>query len=260
MNAAALALLIHSLAAASFSPYLPSIEAALECVDESAFTPVDLNKVNFRYIPKCRFQMPVRAQATLDMMRAPDEPRPYRHGTHQGSDIYGLPYGEPVYPIAPGVVLRVDRAYVPMKTEYRQKLLERCRETQATPGGEGAPEDPDYGDILDALRGRQVWIYHGRNERGEAAVSIYAHLSAVAQIQPLQPVDADTVIGHVGHSGTSHENKAEHWTPETHLHFELYIGGRYWRPLRLGKKPSAERIEAARRQVLLTFAPVRANP
>lgn len=260
MNAAALALLIQFLAGASFSPYLPSVESALECVDESGFTPVNLNRVHFRYIPKCRFLLPVRATTTLDMARAPGEPRPYRHGTHQGSDIYGLPYGEPVYPIASGVVLRVDDAYEPMTAEYRRKILERCREAQATPGGEGVPEDPDYGDILDALRGRQVWIYHGRNERGEAVVAIYAHLSAVGQIQPLQPVETDTVVGHVGHSGTSHENEARRWTPETHLHFELYIGGRYWRPLRLGKKPSAERIAAARRQVLHTFAPVQADP
>lgn len=234
---------------------LSNIEAALECVDESAFTPIDLNRVHFRYIPKDRFQLPVRAETTLDMARAPGEPRPYRHGTHQGVDIYGLPYGEPVYPIAPGVVLRVDRAYKPMTPEYRRKILERCKEAQATPGGEGVPEDPEYGDILDALRGRQVWIYHGRNERGEAAISIYAHLSAVGQIQPLQPVDAHTVVGHVGHSGTSHENGARRWTPETHLHFELYIGGRYWRPLRLGKTPSAERIKAARLQALHTFVP-----
>ncbi|MEO2006788.1 MAG: M23 family metallopeptidase [Candidatus Poribacteria bacterium] len=161
-----------------------------------------------------------------DDIRTPGDPRPYRHGVHQGTDFYGVEMGSGVYPVATGLVVRADTEYTRMTPEYRSAILARCREVGATPGELGAGADPKYGDILDKLRGRQVWIYHGDTGTGLPVLSVYAHLSDVASVNLGEYVSSDRQIGAVGNSGTSDEGD----DGGAHLHLEVYVGDEYWTP------------------------------
>ena len=69
-------------------------------------------------------------------------------------------------------------------------------------------------DTLDRIRGRQVWIDHGRQ-----MVTRYAHLDTVADLRVGETVARGQVIGTVGSSGF------EEGGP--HLHFEVRVGDDY---------------------------------
>jgi murein DD-endopeptidase MepM/ murein hydrolase activator NlpD len=106
------------------------------------------------------------------------------------------------------VIVRIDSAYVEWsETERAAALATAMREGGAS------------GDVLDRIRGRQVWIDHG-----DAIVTRYAHLSRVADLRVGDAVVAGDVIGYVGASGL----------PEggPHLHFEIRLNGAYQDPCR----------------------------
>ena len=69
-------------------------------------------------------------------------------------------------------------------------------------------------ETLDRIRGRQVWIDHGRH-----VVTRYAHLDTVADLRVGESVTRGQMIGTVGSSGF------EEGGP--HLHFEIRIGDDY---------------------------------
>ena len=139
----------------------------------------------------------------------PNAPRAYRNnGIHEGLDFYTeascIPVDRttPVLAAKAGVVLRADRAYVDVTPE------DWARFEQAGFAGE---------EILDELRGRQVWIDHG-----QGIVTRYAHLSAIAApIFEGVNVRVGQVIGFVGESG----QRESFATPgsDLHLHFEIRI-------------------------------------
>ena len=139
----------------------------------------------------------------------PNAPRAYRNnGIHEGLDFYTeascIPVDRttPVLAAKAGVVLRADRAYVDVTPE------DWARFEQAGFAGE---------QILDELRGRQVWIDHG-----QGIVTRYAHLSAIAApIFEGVNVRVGQVIGFVGESG----QRESFATPgsDLHLHFEIRI-------------------------------------
>jgi murein DD-endopeptidase MepM/ murein hydrolase activator NlpD len=200
------------------------------------------------------FRLPLRVDVTVDSVRAPGAPRTYRHGIHQGTDFYGVAKGTSVYPIAEGIVVRRTEHHVAMTPVYRRDMLERCRELGATPGEHGVAGDPAYGDVLDQLRGRQVWLYHGDNESGEPIVSVYAHLNGVGPTAVGDFVGVEQAIGRVGNSGTSQEGISD--TEEMHLHLEIYIGDEYWSPRELdevGQTFAEGRTLALRRETLSAF-------
>jgi murein DD-endopeptidase MepM/ murein hydrolase activator NlpD len=197
------------------------------------------------------FEMPLRVPVTEAQVRSAGDVREYRAGVHQGVDFYGLTKGAPVYPAARGIVVRADREYTAMSAEYRRKLLDRCRELSGTPGSLLLPPDGQFGDILDQLRGRQVWVYHGLNEQGEVVLSIYGHLDDVASVGVGQLVSPGEPIGTVGNTGTSMEGVSD--TLEVHLHLEILVGERYWlvrRPDEVGKAVSGAREGELRRATL----------
>ncbi len=172
------------------------------------------------------WDMPLRVPLTPDAIRTPGDPRPYRHGVHQGTDFNGVAPGEAIYPVATGLVIRADVEYTRMTPEYRKAILDRCREVGGTPGEMGVGADPKYGDILDKLRGRQVWLYHGDTAAGSPVMSVYAHLSDVAELHVGEYVSSDRQIGATGNTGTSDEGS----TAGVHLHLEIYVGDEYWTP------------------------------
>jgi murein DD-endopeptidase MepM/ murein hydrolase activator NlpD len=155
--------------------------------------------------------------------RLPGAPRSYRYGVHQGIDFYWAAGAvvtdtTPALSVAAGVVVRIDSDYQAPTWPEMEAMLAETREVFHTPE-----------DILDALRGRQVWIEHDGG-----VVSRYCHLSAVAAgLRVGDHVDQGQMIGYVGNSGTP----ASYYDPaqEIHLHLEIRVGdgylGQYLRPI-----------------------------
>jgi murein DD-endopeptidase MepM/ murein hydrolase activator NlpD len=146
----------------------------------------------------------------------PGSPRVYRFGIHQGLDLYGgtagveIPYGTPVLAVAAGRVIRADHGYQEMTLDEWEALVAECVRLHRTP-----PE------ILDRLRGRQVWIDHG-----DGLVTRYVHLAGIPdEVISGTLVQQGQVIGYAGNSGTS--EGAEGSQRGTHLHFEVVVDGSY---------------------------------
>ena len=146
----------------------------------------------------------------------PNAPREYRDGIHQGIDFYGgdncvsIVQGTPVRAAKAGRVIRAILNYHDLTWDELQALNERL--------AQGEANDPD---ILDAFRGRQVWVDHGGG-----LVTRYAHLEGIAPgINIGVTVEAGQELGYVGESGTPESLTAP--GTEYHLHFELWAGDHY---------------------------------
>lgn len=169
-------------------------------------------------IEQLRFlQSPIPgAMVTTRDSQLPGAPRAYRNGTHEGLDYYdgacgvSIRFGDPVYAAGDGVIYRIDKEYTEFREEERDELLRMCGELADTPA-----------DILDKLRGRQVWVRHPNG-----VITVYAHLSRVAELQKGEPVKAGDFLGEIGNSGTS--DGAKGTTEGSHLHFEIWIGDQYF--------------------------------
>jgi murein DD-endopeptidase MepM/ murein hydrolase activator NlpD len=138
----------------------------------------------------------------------PNAPRPYRNGTHEGVDFYGvdnctaISKGTPVVAAKAGRVIRADLDYVNI-TSSEVALYQN---------------DPSNPVALDKFRGRQVWIDHGNG-----IVTRYCHLSDIAAgVSVGAAVAQGQLIAHVGNSGTPESILDPN--SEMHLHFELRIG------------------------------------
>lgn len=132
----------------------------------------------------------------------PNSTRDYRAGWHEGID-FAAERGTPVRAAASGTVVRVDRVFVDWDAAAVSAALEAAIVVGYTPD-----------ETLDRIRGRQVWIDHGRRR-----VTRYAHLDAVADLYVGQAVSRGQMIGSVGSSGF------EEGGP--HLHFEIRVGDDY---------------------------------
>ncbi|MCZ7597282.1 MAG: hypothetical protein M5U09_05315, partial [Gammaproteobacteria bacterium] len=107
--------------------------------------------------------------ATISSRRShlPGALRAYRNGYHEGFDFYdgtvsvSIGYGTPIRAVADGVVIRADHDYVENTMEAYDALIVEAGRALDTP-----PE------ILDRLRGRQVWIQHAGG-----FITRYAHPS-----------------------------------------------------------------------------------
>ncbi|MXY87191.1 MAG: peptidoglycan DD-metalloendopeptidase family protein [Chloroflexi bacterium] len=140
----------------------------------------------------------------------PGSPRTYRnHGVHEGLDFYewasctSVTYTTEILAAKAGVIIRADLDYVEITPADWQRFIDANWEGEA---------------ILDELRGRQVWIDHGRG-----IVTRYAHLSEIAVgIAVGVEVQQGQLIGHPGESGQQ-EVYANPGT-DIHLHFEIRVG------------------------------------
>jgi murein DD-endopeptidase MepM/ murein hydrolase activator NlpD len=151
-----------------------------------------------------RFIVPVEdIDVPTDPELLPDAPRDYRAGIHEGID-FPAPMGAAVRAAASGTVVRVDTQFVDWSLEQQEVALSDALRLGYTPAG-----------TLDRIRGRQVWIDHGRG-----IVTRYAHLSAVEAIVVGQRIEAGAPIGEVGSSGYPQGGP--------HLHFEVRIGDDYF--------------------------------
>jgi murein DD-endopeptidase MepM/ murein hydrolase activator NlpD len=132
----------------------------------------------------------------------PNSPREYRAGWHEGID-FPADRGTPVRAASAGRVVRVDREFVDWDVTALGAALEGAIALGYTPD-----------ETLDRIRGRQVWIDHGRQ-----VITRYAHLDAVADLYVGETVARGQIIGAVGSSGF------EEGGP--HLHFEVRVGDDY---------------------------------
>lgn len=150
----------------------------------------------------------------------PGSARSYRGGSHEGVDL-AADAGSPVLAAADGFVLRADVAFADWDAREREAALAEAVALGHTPER-----------ILDRIRGRQVWIDHGRG-----VVTRYAHLQDV-RVVPGAYVFAGEVIGTVGSTGY----------PEggPHLHFEIRVDDGYY-----GQDLSPEGQRAALARVLV---------
>ncbi|HET9809143.1 MAG TPA: M23 family metallopeptidase, partial [Candidatus Limnocylindria bacterium] len=124
----------------------------------------------------------VEITATPELL--PNSPREYRAGWHEGID-FAAERGTPVRAAATGTVVRVDRDFADWDPAAQAAALEAAVALGYTPD-----------ETLDRIRGRQVWIDHGRH-----IVTRYAHLDAVADLFVGQAVTRGQVVGAVGSSG-----------------------------------------------------------
>ncbi|NJP39193.1 M23 family metallopeptidase [Alkalicoccus luteus] len=154
----------------------------------------------------------------------PGAPRDYRNGEHEGIDYYDYASGveittdTPIYAMAEGTVVRSDLDYEDYPSEEeRDAELEEAAEVDFT---------PEY--ILDRLRGQQVWVQYDHG-----VMIRFAHLDDIPEdVEVGDSVDAETVIGYVGNSGTSYALIGE--DGGLHLHKDLLIDGQlFWEPFTL---------------------------
>lgn len=170
------------------------------------------------------YRIPVEAPLVLAPELIPGAPREYRGGVHEGVDI-AAPDGASVRAARAGKVVRIDRDYVEWPELERARALAEAVRIGGTPL-----------EVLDRVRGRQVWLDHD-----DGVVTRYAHLGSVAALALGERVFEGEVIGTVGSSGL----------PEggPHLHFEIRVGEGY-----LGQQMA---MEDARAALALAFSPER---
>ena len=149
----------------------------------------------------------------------PGATRAYRNGTHEGFDFYDgtvsveIAYGTPIRAVAEGVVIRADHDYVEMSLDEYNKIIATAQRNLSTPE-----------EILDKLRGRQVWIRHPGG-----FVSRYAHLSAISEgLQVGAEVAQGERIAATGNSGTLEAAQGTREGPHPHVEIwkgnEAYLG------------------------------------
>ena len=150
------------------------------------------------------FALPIEGgDVPTDAELLPGAPRDYRAGIHEGID-FPAPTGTPVLAAASGTVARVDVSFLDWNREQQEMALYDALTLGYTPAA-----------TLDRIRGRQVWIDHGKG-----VVTRYAHLSAVEPLVVGEKIEAGTLLGQVGSSGYPQGGP--------HLHFEVRIGDDYY--------------------------------
>lgn len=150
------------------------------------------------------FALPIEGgDIPTDPELLPGAPRDYRGGIHEGID-FPAPIGTPVLAAASGTVARVDLSFLDWNREQQDTALYEALTLGYTPAA-----------TLDRIRGRQVWIDHGKG-----LMTRYAHLSAVEPLVVGQKIDAGALIGEVGSSGYPQGGP--------HLHFEVRSGDGFY--------------------------------
>ncbi|HEY8824376.1 MAG TPA: M23 family metallopeptidase [Candidatus Limnocylindria bacterium] len=150
------------------------------------------------------FALPIEGgEIPTDLELLPGAPRDYRAGIHEGID-FPAPNETPVLAAAAGTVVRVDVSFLDWNREQQEIALYEAVTLGYTPAA-----------TLDRIRGRQVWIDHGKG-----VITRYAHLSAVESLVVGQKIEAGALIGQVGSSGYPQGGP--------HLHLEVRVGDDFY--------------------------------
>jgi len=200
----AVAVTVSSSAPLAASPTVAPRYTPMPAVVESV--PPDVGERSARTYVRLwgAFALPIEGDdIPADPELLPGAPRDYRAGIHEGID-FPAPTGTPVLAAASGTVARVDTSFLDWTREQRDNALSEALTLGYTPAS-----------TLDRIRGRQVWIDHGKG-----VMTRYAHLSAVEPLLVGQKVEAGALIGHVGSSGYPQGGP--------HLHFEVRVGDGFY--------------------------------
>jgi murein DD-endopeptidase MepM/ murein hydrolase activator NlpD len=171
-----------------------------------ATTPPDVGERGARTYMRLwgMFALPIEGgDIPQDEELLPGAPRDYRGGIHEGID-FPAAEGTPVLAAASGTVRRVDVSFLDWNREQQDIALYEALILGYTPAA-----------TLDRIRGRQVWIDHGKG-----LITRYAHLSAVEPLVVGQRVEAGALIGLVGSSGYPQGGP--------HLHLEVRMGDDFY--------------------------------
>jgi murein DD-endopeptidase MepM/ murein hydrolase activator NlpD len=171
-----------------------------------ATTPPDVGERGARSYMRLwgMFALPIEGgDIPQDPELLPGALRDYRGGIHEGID-FPAPDGTPVLAAASGTVARVDVSFLDWNREQQEIALYEALTLGYTPAA-----------TLDRIRGRQVWIDHGKG-----VITRYAHLSAVEPLVVGQKVEAGALIGLVGSSGYPQGGP--------HLHLEVRVGDDFY--------------------------------
>lgn len=149
----------------------------------------------------------------------PNAPRGYRGGMHVGLDVLSYHTDEsydpkpvtmktPILAADKGTVIRADWDYTPMTAaEWKNQSAFYQKHPRTF--------------VKRSFGGRQVWIDHGNG-----VVTAYNHLSKISSgIKKGSSVSKGEVIGWCGNSGLLGEAEGKDYG--THLHFEIWVDGRY---------------------------------
>jgi murein DD-endopeptidase MepM/ murein hydrolase activator NlpD len=171
-----------------------------------ATTPPDVGERGARSYVRVwgMFALPIEGgDIPQDPELLPGALRDYRGGIHEGID-FPAPDGTPVLAAASGTVARVDVSFLDWNREQQEIALYEALTLGYTPAA-----------TLDRIRGRQVWIDHGKG-----VITRYAHLSAVEPLVVGQKIEAGALIGQVGSSGYPQGGP--------HLHLEVRVGDDFY--------------------------------
>jgi murein DD-endopeptidase MepM/ murein hydrolase activator NlpD len=171
-----------------------------------ATTPADVGEHGARTYMRLwgMFALPIEGgDIPADPELLPGALRDYRGGVHEGID-FPVPDATPVLAAASGTVARVDVSFTDWTADEQDQALSEAVTLGYTPAA-----------MLDRIRGRQVWIDHGKG-----LITRYAHLSAVEPLVVGQRVEAGALIGLVGSSGYP--------LGGPHLHFEVRMGDDFY--------------------------------
>ncbi|MCW3490348.1 M23 family metallopeptidase [Dethiobacter alkaliphilus] len=193
-------------------PELPEIDFVNDSVDEL------VDRLSY-------METPIEGRSVTSVNgQLPNAPRNYRNGVHEGLDYYNT-IGRDVLAAGPGTVIRADHGYVEMTLEEYEDVIRRSITANGTP-----PE------LLDKLRGMQVWIEHP-----DGVVTRYAHLKEIRpEITEGTIVETGQAIATVGNTGmrANVTGVIESPSGEPHLHFEIWQGNTF---LGQGRSPDTVR-------------------
>ena len=83
----------------------------------------DLSVFNIQWVDSLKILLPcANVPVPKRTMRLPNAPRDYRSGTHRGVDFFAN-WGTPVRSVADGIVVRSDRHYEEVPSDFRENLL-----------------------------------------------------------------------------------------------------------------------------------------
>ena len=184
----------------------PALAPRYTPLPATATTPPDVGERGAKTYKRLwgMFALPIEGgDIPADLELLPGAPRDYRGGIHEGID-FPAPTETPVLAAASGTVARVDVSFLDWSREQQDIALYEAVTLGYTPAA-----------TLDRIRGRQVWIDHGKG-----LITRYAHLSAVEPLVVGQRIEAGALIGQVGSSGYPQGGP--------HLHFEVRVGDDFY--------------------------------
>lgn len=163
------------------------------------------------------FHSPIPADCRVSLSVAseiPNAPRPYRNGTHRGTDLGCGFAGHDAYAALDGTVIFAHRTYNDAAPGNRNSVLGVASTVSSTPHW-----------TLNFLYGNYVVVESTID--GHEVLTLYAHLAEVDDSVVVgEPVSGGQRIGVVGNVGTNDSaNNITTGVGSVHLHWEIFVDG-----------------------------------